>query len=381
MNWISCHSKFEGNCSVCNQKIPVDELIEWDSESSLIRHQNCAKEVQIENLIKKSQELGAQGQQKESEEILAQAEHLELQNLKKNFDPAKVNPSEEKIQKFSEKLQSSELKYNAKKYDYTEFLKEFKKLYISLTKEILGNDAYLKLSEQLRNPEKEDILIKKIAIRYYTEWTKRRTILISNDTPDENRRQFRMLFSECNDYIHWNDRYIDENAVKYLLAGYVPEKINEIKILFSIFGRKIDLNLKKSFEKITQEILQKNITCEFRVITNKDLHKKNHDRFISGSNISWNAPSVDQIITNQFSEITESPHHETIEKEFDRYWNDSSCLDLFADWTRINAQLESDILARTYVRNCTKCGRQTTALNYIVKKKILPLCEDCRLVK
>ena len=64
MNWISCHSKFEGNCSVCSQKIPVDELIEWDSESSLIRHQHCAKEVQIKNLIEKSQELQEQGKQK-----------------------------------------------------------------------------------------------------------------------------------------------------------------------------------------------------------------------------------------------------------------------------------------------------------------------------
>ena len=120
MNWISCHSKFEGDCSVCNEKIPVGELIEWDNESSQIRHQNCAQEIEIDNLIQKSQELEAQGKQKESEEILAQAEHLEFQILKKKFDPAKVEPTEEQIEKFNEKLQSSELKHNAKKYDYIE---------------------------------------------------------------------------------------------------------------------------------------------------------------------------------------------------------------------------------------------------------------------
>ena len=141
--------------------------------------------------------------------------------------------------------------------------------------------------------------------------------------------------------------------------------------------KKIDSELKRSFEKITQEMLEKNITCEFRVITTKDLHKKNHDRFISGSNISWNAPSVDQIITNQFSEITESAHHEKIEKEFDLCWNDPSCLDLFADWIKINTQLEMEKLARTYVRNCTKCGRQTTVWNYIIAKNIPPNCKDC----
>ena len=53
-----------------------------------------------------------------------------------------------------------------------------------------------------------------------------------------------MLFSECNDYIHWNDRFIDENAINYLLAGYVPEKINEIKILFSIRSGLIDLKFR-----------------------------------------------------------------------------------------------------------------------------------------
>ena len=381
MNWISCHSKFEGNCSVCSQKIPVDELIEWDSESSLIRHQHCAKEAQIKNLIKKSQELEEQGKQKKSEEILAQAEHLEFQNLEEKFDPANVIPSEEKIEKFKEKLESTELKQNAKKYDYSEFLKEFKKLYISLTKEILGNDAYVQLSKNLRNPEKEKKFNQKTVIRYYTEWTKRRTILISNDTPDENRRQFRMLFSECNDYIHWNDRYIDEEAVDYLLAGYVPEKINEIKILFSIFVRQIDSELKRSFEKITQEMSEKNITCKFRVITNKDLHSTIHDRFISGSNISWNTPSIGQIKKNQLSEITESENHEKIEKEFDRYWNDPSCLDLFADWTRINAKLEMDKLARKYVRNCTICGRQTIVRNFVIAKNMPPKCKDCLHVK
>ena len=77
----------------------------------------------------------------------------------------------------------------------------------------------------------------------------------------------------------------------------------------------------------------------------------------------------------------EREEREEIEKEFARYWNDPSCLDLFADWIKINAQLEMEKLARTYVRNCTKCGRQTTVKNFVVKRNMPPKCKDCLHVK
>ena len=103
-------------------------------------------------------------------------------------------------------LEESQLRREAKNYDYPEFLKYFKKLYLLKVKHVCGDHTFVKLSKVLRDPLKTRKLEQDIGIKHFKKWTTMHTFLISPDTPEENKEHFRTVFSQCQDYIYWNDR-------------------------------------------------------------------------------------------------------------------------------------------------------------------------------
>ena len=375
MEWVTLHTTFEGNCIICKEKIPVGELAEWNKEGKQIRHHNCAKSTEIQDLLNKAKKLEEDGNEKKANELYEMADHLEFKELLKNYDETKAVTTIEQKELFAKKLEESQLHKDAKNYDYPKFLKHFKKLYFSLAKQVFGDNTYVKLRQNFRDPEKERKFGQDIGMRHFKAWTTMQTFLISKDTPEENKEHFRTVFSECQDYIYWSDRYIDEESIEYLLAGITSEKIKEVKLLSTIFTKQIDDDLKKSFQTAKNQLSQNEINCTFHVITSHNLHAEMHDRFVLGSNIAWNVPSVGQIKNSQQSEITESPNHDKLVQNFENYWNDVSCLDLINDWGKINEKLDENGLQRKVRRHCMVCGKPTMVWNQF---KDRPKCYDCR---
>ena len=372
MVWITLHTKNEIECIVCKEKIPIGEQAECNEEE--IRHQKCGKMLEIQNLRNEAKELEDAGKENKAKELYEKADHIEFQELSKNYDKSKAIITEEQDKMLQKELEESQLRREAKNYDYPEFLKYFKKLYLLKVKHVCGDHTFVKLSKVLRDPLKTRKLEQDIGIKHFKKWTTMHTYLISPDTPEENKKHFRTIFSQCQDYIYWNDRYIDEESIEYLLAGITTEKIKEIKLLFSMFSKSIDDDFKKFFETSRNQLSQKGINCTFHVITSHNLHAEMHDRFVLGSNIAWNAPSVGQIKNNQLSEITESPNHDKLVHDFEKYWNDSSCLDLINDWEKIDEKLEEGRLKRKYRRHCLSCGKSVMVFN---RYKDSPKCRDC----
>ena len=374
MEWITLHTTFEGDCIICKEKIPVGELAEWNKEEKQIRHHNCAKSTEIQDLLNKAKKLEEDGNGKKANELYEMADHLDFKELLKNYDETKAVATTEQKELFAKKLEESQLYKDAKNYDYPEFLRQFKKLYFSLARQAFGDNTYVKLRQNFREPEKERKFGQDIGMRHFKAWTTMQTFLISKDTPEENKEHFRTVFSKCQDYIYWSDRYIDEESIEYLLAGITSEKIKEVKLLSTIFTKQIDDDLKKSFQTAKNQLSQKEINCTFHVITSKKVHDEMHDRFVLGSNIAWNAPSVGQIKNNQLSEITESPNHDKLVQDFEKFCNDSSCLDLINDWVKIDEELEKKQKRRKYRRHCLDCGKSIIVWNQYRNK---PKCHDC----
>ena len=73
----------------------------------------------------------------------------------------------------------------------------------------------------------------------------------------------------------------------------------------------------------------KGVSCELRVITDRNLKSQIHDRWIISKYKSFNIPSPDTIARGQYSEIKET---ENI-LPFEKWWGESS--DIITEWNKI----------------------------------------------
>ena len=89
-----------------------------------------------------------------------------------------------------------------------------------------------------------------------------------------------------------------------------------------------------------------------------DIHNDTHNRYILSSNLGYDVPSFDAIRKGQNSTINPLESkilaHKT--RQFLGYWEKQQVVDLVKDWKKINEFLEKTGNAKSYRRNCKKCG-------------------------
>jgi len=82
-----------------------------------------------------------------------------------------------------------------------------------------------------------------------------------------------------------------------------------------------------------EEISNRNIKCELRVITDPKIKSSIHDRFIITKYDAYNIPSPDIIARGQLSEISKRGNKVQLEKGFDDLWTKSK--DIILEWDDI----------------------------------------------
>jgi len=92
------------------------------------------------------------------------------------------------------------------------------------------------------------------------------------------------------------------------------------------------------FKYFKQEMQNKNINCELKVITESKVKSSIHDRFIITKYESFNIPSPDIIARGQLSEISKSENKEQLEKEFEDLWEKTK--DIIHEWNDIESKLK-----------------------------------------
>lgn len=183
--------------------------------------------------------------------------------------------------------------------------------------------------------EREDKIISKIKKIMGFEEIQTEKTLISPSNPFTNRIIFVNTLKSCDDYIYWVDKYFSKKGLE-LLAESVSDKINEIKIITSI--DKVDKSFRSLFKDFKKEMVNKNISCELKVIIDSKIKSSIHDRFIITKYDSYNIPSPDIIARGQLSEISKSGNKEELKKEFNDLWEKSK--DIIQDWNGIKDKLK-----------------------------------------
>ncbi len=155
--------------------------------------------------------------------------------------------------------------------------------------------------------------------------------LITPQTPFSNISQMEKTIQKCDEYLYWIDKYFGKSGLEILASALSSNQvinISEVKILTSL--EKVDDKLREDFKRFKEELKNRGISAEMRVLVQKDVAASIHDRWIISKYKSFNIPSPDVIKRGQYSEIKETdarlPFDELME----------SSLDIIHDWPKIS---------------------------------------------
>jgi hypothetical protein len=154
--------------------------------------------------------------------------------------------------------------------------------------------------------------------------------LISPEKPFSNALQIEKTIKRCESYLYWIDKYFGRSGLEIIanaLSFNQDTNIRDIKILTSL--EKADEGLKKDFKRFKEELKNKGVKVEMRILVSKSIASSIHDRWLIGKYQTYNIPSPDVIKRGQYSEIKETD----AKPPFEKWWDGS--LDIIKDWQKI----------------------------------------------
>ncbi len=184
--------------------------------------------------------------------------------------------------------------------------------------------------------EREKTIIDKLKSIMEISELESSSTLISSDSPFSNKIIFINTLKSCSEHIYWVDKYFSQMGLELLSKSVEQEKIKDIKIIMAV--DKVDERFRDLFKDFKEEMSNKKILCELRVIVDTKKKSLIHDRFIISKYDSYNIPSPDIIARGQLSEISKSQNKSKLNEEFNKLWMDSK--DIINEWNAIKEHMK-----------------------------------------
>lgn len=155
---------------------------------------------------------------------------------------------------------------------------------------------------------------------------------ITPRTPYSNLVRFRKAIRECAGDLLWIDEHFHKKGLEPLAEELTGDKFDSIRILCG--PEHVSINLRNDFKRFRDEMGNRGITGEIRVITSKNRLRSLHDRWLlSSEGSSWNIPPINSIYANQEAELHQT--HQQI--DFEDLWEESE--DIIEDWNNIQGHI------------------------------------------
>ena len=149
-----------------------------------------------------------------------------------------------------------------------------------------------------------------------------------------NRTKVVRLLSEAEDYIWITNWYFRPRHLVILGEAISENKnISEIKLLLNIVSSVVDLEtLKNYLELFKKQYKFENI--EIKMLTDKKIAEKEHDRYYFTRDEIWNFIELDTLLRNQRATIAllQRGDYEQNKKDFELLWNDEKSLELIKNY-------------------------------------------------
>lgn len=156
---------------------------------------------------------------------------------------------------------------------------------------------------------------------------------ITRRTPYSNLVRFRKTIRACSGDVLWIDKHFSKKGLEPLAEEVTGEKFESVRVLCG--PAHVNIRLRDDFKRFKQEMGKRGIDAGLRVITNQEILRSLHDRWIlSSDGPSWNVPPINSIYGNQEAEI-----HQTEEEiEFEEWWDTAE--EILEDWNNIQGHIE-----------------------------------------
>jgi hypothetical protein len=155
---------------------------------------------------------------------------------------------------------------------------------------------------------------------------------VTRRTPYSNIARFRKAIRACEGELLWVSKHFTKKGLEPLAEELTGDKFESVRILCG--PANVDNHLRDDFERFTEEMDNRGITANLRVITDSEKLRKLHDRWLlSSKGASWNIPPINSLYGNQESEM-----HQTEEDvDFEEWWGEAE--DVIEDWNNIQAYI------------------------------------------
>lgn len=179
--------------------------------------------------------------------------------------------------------------------DFEEFLKERQSTIIAKIKSLIGMDK------------------------------QKQSFMLQPKRPYSNTLQIRKLLLTAHEDIKWMDKYFSPKGLEIISECFVEGnfKVKNIYIITSV-DKYSDL-LRKDYKKLKEELKQKDINLQLRVLDSRKILEEIHDRWLIIDEVTYNIPSTDTIARGQYSEIIKS----SSEPPFSFWWREAKDILLF----------------------------------------------------
>ena len=147
------------------------------------------------------------------------------------------------------------------------------------------------------------------------------------NTPYTNIRIIRNAIESCTGYLWWMDKFFAVADLDILIDALEKPDIKEVKILISL--KNADEKMRSNFKRFKEELENKGIICEMRVVVDSKIYGEYHDRWLISNNINYNLRSGEVAKRGQYAEIKPTENR----PPFEEWWQ--SYLDIISHWDEI----------------------------------------------
>jgi len=158
--------------------------------------------------------------------------------------------------------------------------------------------------------------------------------VIAPTTPYSNIRALEDCIRKCADYVYWFDKHFSSIGLELLSDELEANKISELRILLGN-NASIDYDkLRHKFKRFSEEMKNRGIKAECRVICDKQLLRQIHGRWLISKEICFNLPPVNSIYQGQYDEIVETNKP----TGFSDWWKEAHNIE--TDWQKIEQSIK-----------------------------------------
>lgn len=150
---------------------------------------------------------------------------------------------------------------------------------------------------------------------------------VTHRTPYSNVKRLRRAIRACEGDLMWVAKHFPKKGLEPLSDEVTGDQFTSVRILCG--PANVTHKMRSDFERFQEEMANRDVDAELRVITDKEQLNKLHDRWILSDSSSWNVPPVNSLYRNQEAEL----HKATEDVSFVDWWSDA--YDIISEWNDI----------------------------------------------